>query len=80
MANISNACVQYSITHVLSHLLLHVIADVEATDTILPVTYHKFADMMEPGDNIYIGRYLVSGADKASLYLEVRIIGGHREL
>eukprot|EP00877_Chromochloris_zofingiensis_P009758 jgi/Chrzof1/5035/Cz15g09100.t1_PYK1[v5.2] len=45
--------------------------DVEATDTILPVTYHKFADMMEPGDNIYIGRYLVSGADKASLYLEV---------
>jgi len=27
--------------------------------------------MMEPGDNVYLGRYLVSGADSASLYLEV---------
>ena len=43
----------------------------EATDTVLPVTYPKFADMMEPGDNIYIGRYLVSGADQASCYLVV---------
>lgn len=45
--------------------------DVECTDTVLPVTYPKFAGMMEPGDTLYVGRYLVSGADQASLYLEV---------
>lgn len=45
--------------------------DVECTDTVLPVTYTKFAGMMEPGDTLYVGRYLVSGADSASLYLEV---------
>lgn len=45
--------------------------DVECTDTVLPVTYPKFAGMMEPGDTLYVGRYLVSGADSASLYLEV---------
>ena len=38
---------------------------------LLPVTYTKFAGMMEPGDTLYVGRYLVSGADSASLYLEV---------
>eukprot|EP00775_Hariotina_reticulata_P003154 gene3154-3431_t len=44
--------------------------DVECTDTLLPVTYSKFAGMMEVGDTLYVGRYLVSGADSASLYLE----------
>jgi hypothetical protein len=47
-------------------------ADVECSDTVLPVTYTKFAGMMESGDTLYVGRYLVSGADSASLYLEVR--------
>jgi pyruvate kinase len=47
-------------------------SDVECSDTVLPVTYTKFAGMMEPGDTLYVGRYLVSGADSASLYLEVR--------
>jgi hypothetical protein len=47
---------------------------VECTDTVLPVTYPKFAGMMEPGDTLYVGRYLVSGADSASLYLEVRAV------
>jgi hypothetical protein len=45
---------------------------VECSDTVLPVTYTKFAGMMECGDTLYLGRYLVSGADSASLYLEVR--------
>ncbi|KIY94684.1 hypothetical protein MNEG_13279 [Monoraphidium neglectum] len=45
--------------------------DVECTSTELPVTYTRFADMVEPGDSIYLGRYLVSGADSASLYLKV---------
>jgi len=42
---------------------------------VLPVTYPKFASMVEQGDSIYIGRYLVSGADTASLYLTVRACG-----
>ena len=51
--------------------------DVEAGPGILPVTYPKFAAMMEPGDDVYIGRYLVSGADRASLYLQVvEVVGG----
>jgi pyruvate kinase len=45
--------------------------DVEATDTVLPVTYPQLHNMIEPGDTIYIGRYLVCGSDSASLYLEV---------
>lgn len=44
---------------------------VEASDDVLPITYDKFHDMAEVGDTIYIGRYLVCGADSASLYLEV---------
>ena len=31
-----------------------------------------FAEMMVEGDQLYIGRYLVTGADAASLYLEVK--------
>jgi hypothetical protein len=57
-------------------VVLCLCADVECTDTVLPVTYPKFAGMMEPGDTLYVGRYLVSGADQASLYLEVRYGGG----
>jgi hypothetical protein len=49
--------------------------DVECSSDVFPVTYPRFADMMEPGDNVYLGRYLVSGADSASLYLEVRVGG-----
>ena len=48
-------------------------SDVECTDTVFPVTYPRFAEMVEEGDNVYMGRYLVSGADSASLYLEVRM-------
>lgn len=37
----------------------------------LPLTYDKFHLMCEVGDLVYAGRYLVSGADSASLYLKV---------
>ncbi|GBF87464.1 pyruvate kinase [Raphidocelis subcapitata] len=51
--------------------------DLDCTSTELPVTYPRFADMAEPGDDIYLGRYLVSGADTASLYLKVEdVVGG----
>jgi hypothetical protein len=43
------------------------------------VTYPRFADMAEAGDSIYLGRYLVSGADTASLYLKARPAAGAAE-
>ena len=51
--------------------------DVECSDTVLPVTYDRFTDMVEAGDSVYMGRYLVSGSDSASLYLKVCVcVGG----
>lgn len=35
----------------------------EATSSCLPITYEGFTDMAMKGDTIYIGRYLVCGAD-----------------
>ena len=34
--------------------------------------YPKFTSMAQPGDTIHIARYLVSGAESSSLFLEVR--------
>jgi pyruvate kinase len=50
--------------------------DVVATKDILPVTYDKFNGMAQAGDTVYIGRYLVCGADSASLYLDVVEVQG----
>lgn len=50
--------------------------DVEASGAVLPITYDKFTEMAQKGDTIYIGRYLVCGADSASLYLEVMDVQG----
>ena len=45
--------------------------DAECTNTCFPVTYPKFPAMCQPGDSMFIGRYLVTGADSSSLYLTV---------
>lgn len=37
------------------------------------MTYPKFAAMVAPGDSITLGRYLATGAEQSSLYLEVGI-------
>ncbi|PNW82489.1 hypothetical protein CHLRE_06g280950v5 [Chlamydomonas reinhardtii] len=50
--------------------------DVDASSNVLPITYSKFTEMAVKGDTIYIGRYLVCGADSASLYLEVMDVQG----
>ncbi|GLC77052.1 hypothetical protein PLESTF_001878200 [Pleodorina starrii] len=50
--------------------------DVDASDSVLPITYSKFTEMAVKGDTVYIGRYLVCGADSASLYLEVVDVRG----
>lgn len=46
-------------------------ASAECTNTVFPVTYAKFPAMAQAGDSIFVGRYLVTGADDSSLYLEV---------
>lgn len=43
----------------------------ECTNSVFPVTYPKFPAMCQPGDSIFVGRYLVTGADASSLFLEV---------
>lgn len=43
----------------------------ECSNDVFPVTYPKFPAMAQPGDSIFIGRYLVTGADSSSLFLEV---------
>eukprot|EP00775_Hariotina_reticulata_P009310 gene9310-9475_t len=45
--------------------------DVEASETLLPVTYPHLHNMCQEGDTIYIGRYLSTGSESASLYLNV---------
>jgi pyruvate kinase len=46
----------------------------ECTNSVFPVTYSQFPAMCQPGDHIFVGRYLVTGADESSLYLEVRVL------
>ncbi len=43
----------------------------EASSPVLPISYPHFAHMCQPGDTLFVGRYLVNGADQSSLYLEV---------
>mmetsp|Transcript_7041 Transcript_7041/g.11978 ORF Transcript_7041/g.11978 Transcript_7041/m.11978 type:complete len:775 (-) Transcript_7041:276-2600(-) len=45
-----------------------------ANPCVLPITYEGFTDMVRAGDNMYVGRYLVSGGD--CLYLEVQEVRG----
>lgn len=37
----------------------------------LPVSYDRLPQMVEIGDEIFLGRYLVTGAEEASLFMEV---------
>ena len=41
---------------------------------MLPVSYEKFTSMVQPGDTVFLGRYLVTGSEDSSLYLTVRPI------
>jgi pyruvate kinase len=43
----------------------------ECTNTVFPVTYPKFSAMCQEGDSIFVGRYLVTGAENSSLFMEV---------
>ncbi|KAG1667784.1 hypothetical protein FOA52_010821 [Chlamydomonas sp. UWO 241] len=46
--------------------------DVEASAELLPINYSDFTKMVQPADKIFIARYLASGAEGSSLYLEVQ--------
>ena len=45
--------------------------DAESTDSVLPVSYPNFTSMVQKGDTIFVGRYLVTGSEDSSLYLTV---------
>lgn len=46
-------------------------SDVECSSSVFPLNYDQFHKMCEVGDTVYVGRYLVCGAESASLYLQV---------
>lgn len=46
----------------------------EGGGNVLPVSYEKFTSMVQPGDTVFLGRYLVTGSEDSSLYLTVRPI------
>jgi len=50
--------------------------DLSGLPTELNVSYPNFPSMTEPGDLIYIGRYLTCGAENASLYVQVLEVRG----
>lgn len=59
-----------------SHFILSVqvtltARDVPATSTVWPLNYTKLHEMARVNDYIYVSRYLITGADAASLYLKV---------
>ena len=41
------------------------------TSSVLPTAAPELAAMCRPGDQLFVGRYLVNGAETSSLYLEV---------
>lgn len=43
----------------------------KASNEVLPVSYPKFTTMVQKGDTIFIGRYLVTGSEDSSLYVMV---------
>ncbi|GAB4816028.1 hypothetical protein N2152v2_003074 [Parachlorella kessleri] len=45
--------------------------DAKCTQTVFPLTYTQLPEMVSPGDSICVARYLATGADKGSLFLEV---------
>lgn len=42
-----------------------------AEDGVLPISYPRFAGMVQKGDTIFLARYLVTGSEESSLYLQV---------
>ena len=44
----------------------------------LAVSYADLAVMVAPGDTVFVGRYLATGAEETSLYLTVTAVGGGR--
>ena len=38
---------------------------------LLPISYSKFTSMVNVGDTIFLGRYLVTGSEESSCYLTV---------
>jgi pyruvate kinase len=43
----------------------------ECSPALLPITYPRFPSMCRAGDSVFVGRYLVTGSEESSLFLEV---------
>ncbi|KAK9866972.1 hypothetical protein WJX84_008720 [Apatococcus fuscideae] len=60
------------------HITMTVDPKAECTATLFPVGFPGFIGMCRPGDQLFLGRYLVSGAEASSLYLEVILTSHHQ--
>ena len=59
------------ITMVYLQLVITQNPEAQASNEVLPVSYPKFTTMVQKGDTIFIGRYLVTGSEDSSLYVTV---------
>lgn len=50
--------------------------EAELSSSCLPVTYPMFAEIAQHGDTFFVGRYLSSGAEDSSVFLEVDRVEG----
>jgi pyruvate kinase len=46
------------------------------SESVFPLSYAGLAAAAKPGDQLFVGRYLVNGAEESSLYLEVSSVAG----
>eukprot|EP01026_Neomeris_dumetosa_P032176 TRINITY_DN2549_c0_g1_i2.p1 TRINITY_DN2549_c0_g1~~TRINITY_DN2549_c0_g1_i2.p1 ORF type:complete len:625 (+),score=95.03 TRINITY_DN2549_c0_g1_i2:100-1875(+) len=51
-------------------------SDAESSKDVIPISYNNFHTMPQVGDVIFIGRYLVTGLESGSLFLEVTELNG----
>ncbi|KAL9249731.1 Pyruvate kinase 1, cytosolic-like protein [Drosera capensis] len=50
--------------------------DKEATSSLLPINFHGLSKAVKKGDTIFIGKYLFTGSETTSVWLEVTDING----
>ena len=67
-------CTSLTAVRTALQLVLTTKSQQEAAKDALPVSYEKLPSMVEVGDEIFLGRYLVTGAEEASLFLEVGVL------
>lgn len=67
----SEVCACLTVLFAVLQLIITTKEGANASDNVLPVSYPNFTSMVQKGDTIFVGRYLVTGSEDSSLYLTV---------